>query len=115
MHKITIHESAAYVIGRRGLGFNEKLSFYKIPHECVKDLTLGTLGGKYIGKKIHSWRLWKALNDNTETVLTGPHVRLSDLKEFVGNTWCRSETLQGRIFLLEQIAGSDNNTVVLDG
>jgi IS605 OrfB family transposase len=27
MYKVNIHESAAYVIGRRGLGFNEKLSF----------------------------------------------------------------------------------------
>jgi len=28
-YKINIHESAAFVIGRRGLGLNEKLSFYK--------------------------------------------------------------------------------------
>lgn len=35
----------------------------------------------------------KALNDNIEAVLTGLQVRLADLKEFVGNIWCRSETL----------------------
>ena len=91
MHKISIHESAAFVIGRRGLGYNEKLSFYKQSHERVKAEVIRTLVGKYEGKRIHSWRLWKALNDNIEAVLTGLQVRLADLKEFVGNIWYRGE------------------------
>lgn len=106
MHKTSIHESAAFVIGRRGLGYNEKLSFYKLPHERVKAFVLGTLAEKYQNKRVHSWRLWKALNDNIEAVLTGLRVRLADLKEFVGNIWCRSATLRGEVFLQELLAGS---------
>jgi IS605 OrfB family transposase len=112
MHKISIHESAAYVIGRRGLGYNEKLSFYKQNTGRVKELVLETLAEKYRNKRIHSWVMWKALNDNIEAVLTGLQVRLADLKEFVGNIWHRGETLRGEIFLQELIAGSncDNNS-----
>lgn len=106
MYKISIHESAAFVIGRRGLGYNEKLSFYKLAQERVKEAVIGTLEGKYDGKRIHSWRLWKALNDNIEAVLTGLQVRLADLKEFVGNIWYRGETLRGEVFLQELLAGS---------
>lgn len=65
------------------------------------------LEGKYDGKRIHSWRLWKALNDNIEAVLTGLPARLTDLKEFVGNSWCRSEILRGEVFLQELLAGSN--------
>ncbi len=106
MHKTSIHESAAFVIGRRGLGYNEKLSFYKADPKRVKELVLGTLAGKYKNKRIHSWVLWKALNDNIEALLTGLQVSLADLKEFVGNVWYRGETLRGEIFLQELIAGS---------
>lgn len=106
MYKTSIHESAAFVIGRRGLGYNEKLSFYKQPHERVKELVLGTLAEKYRNKRIHSWRLWKTLNDNVEAVLTGLQVRLADLKEFVGNIWYRGEKLRGEVFLQELLAGS---------
>jgi hypothetical protein len=106
MYKTSIHESAAFVIGRRGLGYNEKLSFYKLSHERVKEAVIRTLAGKYDGKRIHSWRLWKALNDNVEAVLTGLQVRLADLKEFVGNIWYRGETLRGEVFLQELLAGS---------
>lgn len=112
MYKVSIHESAAYVIGRRGLGYNEKLSFYKQNTGRVKAEVLKTLAGKYEGKRIHSWVMWKALNDNIEAVLTGLQVRLADLKEFVGNIWYRGESLRGEIFLSELIAGSncDNNS-----
>ena len=106
MHKITIHESAAYVIGRRGMGFNEKLSFYKADAKKVKELVLKTLEGKYQSRKVHSWSMWKHLNDNIEAVLTALPARLTDLKEFVGNSWCRSETLRGEVFLQELLAGS---------
>lgn len=106
MYKVSVHESAAFVIGRRGLGYGEKLSFYKQAAGAVKALAIRTLAGKYEGKRIHSWRLWKALNDNIEAVLTGPQVRLADLKEFVGNIWCRSATLRGKVFLQKLLAGS---------
>lgn len=106
MFKTSIHESAAFVIGRRGLGYNEKLSFYKLSHEQVKEFVIRTLEGKYDGKRIHSWRLWKALNDNVEAVLTGLRVRLADLKEFAGNIRNVSAKLAGEIFLQELLVGS---------
>lgn len=106
MHKVSIHESAAYVIGRRGLGYNEKLSFYKQNTGRVKAEVLKTLAGKYEGKRVHSWVMWKALNDNIEAVLTGLQVSLTDLKEFVGNIWYRGESLRGEIFLQELLVGS---------
>lgn len=106
MHKITIHESAAYVIGRRGMNFNEKLSFYKADANKVKELVLGTLAEKYQNNKVHSWLMWKHLNDNIEAVLTGLQVSLADLKEFVGNIWYRGETLRGEVFLQELLAES---------
>ena len=88
------------------MGFNEKLSFYKQTAGAVKALILGTLAEKYGKVKHHSWRLWKALNDNIEATLTALPARLTDLKEFVGNSWCRSETLRGEVFLQELLAGS---------
>lgn len=106
MHKITIHESAAYVIGRRGMGFNEKLSFYKADAKKVKELVFGTLAAKYKNRKVHSWSMWKHLNDNIEATLTALRVSLADLKEFVGNIWYRGETLRGEVFLQELLAGS---------
>jgi hypothetical protein len=106
MHKITIHESAAYVIGRRGMGFNDKLSFYKADAKRLKELVLKTLEGKYQSHKVHSWSMWKHLNDNIEAVLTALRVSLADLKEFVGNIWYRGETLRGEVFLQELLVGS---------
>jgi IS605 OrfB family transposase len=107
MHKITIHESAAYVIGRRGMGFNEKLSFYKADAKKVKELVFGTLEEKYKNQKVHSWSLWKHLNDNIEAILTGLQVRLTDLKEFVGNIWYRGAILRSEVFLQELFVGSE--------
>lgn len=106
MHKINIHESAAFVIGRRGLGFNEKLSFYKLNSRAVKREVLRTLAGKYENQKHHSWRLWKTLDDNIETILTGLRVRLADLKEFAGTIRNKSGNLLGEIFLQELLVGS---------
>jgi hypothetical protein len=57
MYKISIHKSVAYVIGRRGTGFNEKLSFYKADVKKVKKLVLGTLAEKYRNCKVHSWSM----------------------------------------------------------
>jgi hypothetical protein len=90
MYKTSIHESAVYVIGRMGMGFNEKLSFYKVDAKKVKELVLGTFAEKYRNRKVHSWSMWKNLNYNVEVVLTGLQIRLTDLKEFVGNIWYRS-------------------------
>jgi hypothetical protein len=88
------------------MGFNEKLSFYKADAKKMKELVLGTLAEKYRNRKVHSWSMWKHLNDNIEIILTGLQVRLADLKEFVGNIWYRSETLRGEVFLQELFAGS---------
>ena len=79
MCNISIHESAAYVIGRRGLGFNEKLSLYRYPSKLVKELVLDHAGDG--AKRIHSWALWRALRDSYDAVLTGLQSRMSDLKE----------------------------------
>ena len=67
MFKITTHESAAYVIARRGLGFGEKLSVYNCETKRVKNKILGTLEEKYQNKKVHSWVLWNKM----KAVLTG--------------------------------------------
>jgi 2-hydroxy-3-keto-5-methylthiopentenyl-1-phosphate phosphatase len=93
MHKVNIHEYAAYVIGKIGLRYNEKLSFYKKNTERVKELILRTFAKKYKNKRIHSWVMWKALNDNIETVLTGLQIHLANLKEFVGNIWYLGEII----------------------
>ena len=88
------------------MGFNEKLSFYKADAKKVKELVLGTLAEKYRNRKVHSWLMWKHLNDNIEAVLPALRVSLTDLKEFVGNIWYRGETLRGEVFLQELLAGS---------
>lgn len=43
MYNLSIHKAASYVIGRRGLGFNEKLSLYKYPSSLVKNVFLTLL------------------------------------------------------------------------
>ena len=106
-YKLTIHESAAFVIGRRGLGFNEKLSFYGCPRSRVKAFALRTLAGKYQGKRLHSWRLWKALNDGVKTVLTGLRTNLPNLKELGAMIRDESENLSGEVFLQELLVGSN--------
>ena len=88
------------------MGLNEKLSFYKADAKKVKELVFGTLAEKYEGRKVHSWSLWKHLNDNIEAVLTALRVRLADLKEFVGSIRYKSGNLLGEIFLQELLAGS---------
>ena len=88
------------------MGFNEKLSFYKADAKRVKELVFGTLAAKYKNRKVHSWSMWKHLNDNIEAVLTALPARLTDLKEFVGSIGYRSETLRGEVFLQELLAGS---------
>jgi len=105
-YKLTIHESAAYVIGRRGLGFNEKLSFYGCPKSRVKSKVIRTLAEKYESKRHHSWRLWKTLNDNVKATLTAFQLSLHNLKELCANICDESENLSSETFLQELLVGS---------
>ena len=112
IYKITIHESAAFVIGRRGLGFNEKLSFYGYPKSRVKSKVLRTLAGKYQNQRFHSWKLWKALNDYVKATLTVFQLNLHNLKELCDIICDESENLSGETFLLELITGSNSNSIL---
>lgn len=85
MYNLSVHESASYVIARRGLRLNEKLSLYKYPSILVKEFVIKNLAGKYDNKRIHSWILWRNLRDTKRTVLTGLRNRMSSLKELDGN------------------------------
>ena len=78
MHRITVHEAAAYTIGRRGLGYNETPSIFGISKKLIKQWILRTLEGKYRGKRIHNWSLWRVLKKHEKTVLT----ELQDCKLF---------------------------------
>ena len=73
----------------------------------MKEAVLRTLAGKYKDKRVHLWRLWKALDDNIEAVLTGLRVRLADRKEFAGTIRYKSGNLLGEIFLQELLIGSE--------
>jgi len=117
IYKINVHESAAFVIGRRGLGYNEKLSLRGYNHNEVKKLTLSTLRtheGKDKVKgtgRIHSWRLWRCLKDRTKAVLTGLSSSMFGLKETNDLSQYDKlenvgETPTGEIFPQERIAGS---------
>lgn len=105
-YKLTIHESAAYVIGRRGLGFNEKLSFYGCPKSRVKSKIIRTLAEKYDNQRHHSWRLWKTLNDDVKATLTAFQLSLHNLKELCANICDESENLSSETFLQELLVGS---------
>lgn len=82
MFNLSIHQSASYVVGRRGLGFNEKLSLYKYPSRLVKELVLDLVGDR--AKRIHSWSLWRKLRDKENVVLTALQSRLQSLEEGCG-------------------------------
>ncbi len=112
IYKMNTHESAAYVIARRGLGYNERLSLRGYNHNKVKESVFRTLAGKYKDKKVHSWSLWKCLNDNIKVVLTGLSSDTFNLKELDD---CQYDTLDyggeipsDRIFLPKLIARSKN-------
>jgi hypothetical protein len=70
MYGLTVHESAAFVIGRRGLGFDEKISVRNCPAKSVKDILIGTHAGKYKKKRINNWKLWGKI----KAVLTGQEI-----------------------------------------
>ena len=91
MHRITGHQAAAYVIARRGLGFQEKISLFKENKESVKTRLARTLEGKYGKKRFSNWSLWSALK-REQVVLTGPQSRLQTSIEPCGS---RSSTTLG--------------------
>ena len=107
MYKLSIHESAAYVIGRRGLGFGEKISLYKYPYKLVKELVLDHAGDR--ARRIHSWALWRKLRDNVEAVLTGLQSRMSNLKELDGVLCYGGENPSGEAVPLELVVGRLND------
>jgi IS605 OrfB family transposase len=107
MYKLSIHEAASYVIGRRGLGFNEKLSLYKYPSEIVKSIVLDLAGDKT--KKLHSWVLWRKLRDNyKKAVLTGLQGRMQSLKEDCDKLCYVGENPTGKILRKELVIGGLN-------
>jgi len=106
MYSLSIHESASYVIGRRGLGFNERLSLYKYPHEKVKELVFDHVGDKT--KRVHSWSLWRKLRDNYKAVLTGLQSRMFSLKELNGNLCYVGENPTGEV-LFQELVGRGIN------
>ena len=101
---MTTHEAAAFVIARRGLGFNEKISVRNCPTKRVKQKVLGT-GEKYQNKKVHSWVLWSKI----KAVLTGQKNRMRTLQEVRDYFFDDSEILSGEAFLSELVRGSDCN------
>ena len=98
MYNLSIHESASYVVGRRGLGFNEKLSLYNYPSEIVKKLVLDLVGDR--AKRFHSWVLWRKLRDNYKVVLTGLQASMSNLKELDDSACYAGENPTGKLSLI---------------
>jgi len=101
MYSLSIHESAAYVIARRGLGLNEKLSLYEYPSEMVKSIVLDLAGDRT--KRIHSWNLWRKLRDNYKAVLTELQGRMSNLKELDDNLCDVDENPTGKVVSLKLV------------
>ena len=101
MYNLSVHESASYVIGRRGIGLNERLSLYKYPQKLVKELVLDLAGDRT--KRIHSWVLWRKLRDNQKAVLTGLQCRTSNLKELDGNLCYVGENPTGKVVSQELV------------
>ena len=106
MYNLSIHEAASYVIGRRGLGFNERLSLYKYPSEIVKELVLDLVGDRT--KRLHSWVLWRKLRDNYKAVLTGLQGGMQSLKEDCGNLCYTGGNPVGKILQSELVVGDLN-------
>jgi IS605 OrfB family transposase len=98
MYNLSVHESAGYVIARRGLGFNEKLSLYKYPSEIVKNVVLDLAGDRT--ERIHNWNLWRKLRDNYKASLTAIQSRMSNLKELDGNLCYVGENPTGKSSLI---------------
>lgn len=127
-YKITIHESAAYVIGRRTMKYNEKLhptgfiksknykeklSVYGCPSKSVKEFILGTLAVSSKCKRKSSWKMWHLLN--SKATLTASQMNSGfkkskprkDLNELRANICGTSVNLVGEDFLNELQLGSE--------
>jgi len=115
LYNINTHESAAFVIGRRGLGFNEKLSLYGYSSSIVKTEIVRTLEGKYDKKRIHNWIMWKIIKSNYKALLTAVQARMSNLKEFDDSACYAGENPASKIFESELITRSvaQNTTIPL--
>ena len=108
MYGLSIHESAAYVIGRRGLGLQEKLSFYGQPRTRVKEAVLRHLEGKK-HEHVSNWKMWKVLKDKVKkAVLTGLRGSMFNLNELGDSLFDGSESLSGEAFLQQLLVGSKN-------
>ncbi|MGQ9631847.1 MAG: IS200/IS605 family accessory protein TnpB-related protein [bacterium] len=86
MFNVSIHEAAAYVIGRRALGFNEKLSIYRLPHREARKLAVAQTmqeADDRPRRKYHSWYLWKQLRNIAS--LTESRPSLSNPRELDGS------------------------------
>jgi len=101
MYNLSVHQSASYVIARRGLGLNEKLSLYKYPSGFVKESVLDLAGDR--AKRIHSWGLWRLLRDNHQATLTASRSRMSGLKEPDGSLRCKGENPLGKVISSELV------------
>lgn len=106
MYNLSIHESSSYLIGRRGLGFSEKLSLYRYPSKIVKDVVFDLVGDKT--KHVHNWVLWRKLRDNYKGVLTGLQDKMQSLKEDCDNSCNVSENLTTKILQKELVFGGLN-------
>lgn len=64
MFNIPSHEAAAYVIGRRAMGFGEKASIYQIPSRMARGFAIQTLqeAKGETHRRFHSWSLWRKLD-----------------------------------------------------
>jgi IS605 OrfB family transposase len=102
LYKITAHESAAYVIARRGLNFNEKVSVHNCPSKLVKEVIIRKLGEKYDGKRINNWVFWSKI----KAVLPGLKNKMRNLKELRDYFLDKSENLLSKTFHLELVDGS---------
>ena len=85
MFNVPVHEAAAYVIGRRALEFNERISVYQCRRKEVKKVVLQTMQeeGKDLNHRQYNWTLWRTLRDIP--VLTGHLSRLRNPGELRGN------------------------------
>jgi len=85
MFNIPVHEAAAYVIGRRALGFNEKVSIDKLPKQMGRCFAVQTMleanGGA--NRRFRSWNLWRQLDGIP--VLTARRASLPIPGELGGN------------------------------
>ena len=85
MFNVPVHEAAAYVIGRRAMRLNEKVSIYRQSSQAVRTYAIQTLleanGGKM--RRFHSWALWRVLAN--VPVLTGHPPSLLSPRELGGS------------------------------